>query len=138
MTPSLLNLKPGCAFRDRCARATAVCATPPEIHAPVGSAHAALLSSASRTGIDRNRLINVWGNSMDLKRLISALHTGFAAAFALGLAACAGGPQQPAAPLEIATAAPGGAFYDYGPKLGALVLRHHRNRSQGAADRRVG
>ncbi len=34
MTPSLLNLKPGCAFRDRCARATAICSTPPEITRP--------------------------------------------------------------------------------------------------------
>ena len=34
MTPSLLNLKPGCAFRERCARATAICSTPPEITRP--------------------------------------------------------------------------------------------------------
>ncbi len=34
MTPSLLNLKPGCAFRERCARATAVCSTPPAITRP--------------------------------------------------------------------------------------------------------
>ena len=34
MTPSLLNLKPGCAFRDRCARATAICSTPPAITLP--------------------------------------------------------------------------------------------------------
>ncbi|HEY5366782.1 MAG TPA: ABC transporter ATP-binding protein [Casimicrobiaceae bacterium] len=31
MTPSLLDLAPGCAFRDRCARATPVCATMPDM-----------------------------------------------------------------------------------------------------------
>jgi peptide/nickel transport system ATP-binding protein len=34
MTPSLLRLKPGCAFRDRCARADAACAAPPGITHP--------------------------------------------------------------------------------------------------------
>jgi peptide/nickel transport system ATP-binding protein len=34
MTPSLLSLKPGCAFRDRCARADAACGTAPEITRP--------------------------------------------------------------------------------------------------------
>jgi peptide/nickel transport system ATP-binding protein len=34
MTPSLLSLRPGCAFRDRCARADAVCATAPDITRP--------------------------------------------------------------------------------------------------------
>jgi peptide/nickel transport system ATP-binding protein len=34
MTPSLLRLKPGCAFRDRCTHATAVCATTPAITCP--------------------------------------------------------------------------------------------------------
>jgi peptide/nickel transport system ATP-binding protein len=37
MTPSLLNLQPGCAFRERCARATAICSTPPEITRPSSS-----------------------------------------------------------------------------------------------------
>ncbi|MEO8849521.1 MAG: ABC transporter ATP-binding protein [Casimicrobiaceae bacterium] len=31
MTPSLLDLAPGCAFRERCARATPVCATMPDM-----------------------------------------------------------------------------------------------------------
>ena len=34
MTPSLLNLPPGCAFRTRCNRATDTCATAPEMSAP--------------------------------------------------------------------------------------------------------
>ena len=34
MTPSLLSLKPGCAFRDRCARADAACSTAPDITRP--------------------------------------------------------------------------------------------------------
>jgi peptide/nickel transport system ATP-binding protein len=39
MTPSLLTLPPGCAFRDRCARADAMCeAMPPATPAPRGSA----------------------------------------------------------------------------------------------------
>jgi peptide/nickel transport system ATP-binding protein len=33
MTPSLLRLPPGCAFRERCARATERCATMPELAA---------------------------------------------------------------------------------------------------------
>jgi len=33
MTPSLLNLAPGCAFRTRCARATQVCLADPELAA---------------------------------------------------------------------------------------------------------
>ncbi len=37
MTPSLLNLKPGCAFRERCARATDACAVAPEITHPSAS-----------------------------------------------------------------------------------------------------
>ena len=32
MTPSLLNLPPGCAFRERCPRAADACFTEPEIH----------------------------------------------------------------------------------------------------------
>lgn len=32
MTPSLLNLPPGCAFRERCPRAGDVCLTEPEVH----------------------------------------------------------------------------------------------------------
>ncbi len=56
---------------------------------------------------------------MSKNRLLPAAVTF--AACALLLAACAGSPQQRAAPLELATAAPGGAFYEYGPKLGALV-----------------
>lgn len=32
MTPSLLNLPPGCAFRQRCPRASRACLTEPEIH----------------------------------------------------------------------------------------------------------
>ncbi len=40
MTPSVLNLPVGCAFRTRCARATAVCETdPPEFPAEPGRAH---------------------------------------------------------------------------------------------------
>jgi len=34
MTPSLLNLQPGCAFRTRCARATDACMVEPEITSP--------------------------------------------------------------------------------------------------------
>ncbi len=34
MTPSLLKLKPGCAFRDRCARADAACGAAPDITRP--------------------------------------------------------------------------------------------------------
>ena len=40
MTPSVLNLPAGCAFRTRCARATATCETdPPEFVAGPGHAH---------------------------------------------------------------------------------------------------
>jgi peptide/nickel transport system ATP-binding protein len=35
MTPSLLNLPQGCAFRDRCGYATAACSVAPELTAPV-------------------------------------------------------------------------------------------------------
>jgi len=35
MTPSLLRLPPGCAFRQRCERASALCGTTPKITAPV-------------------------------------------------------------------------------------------------------
>jgi peptide/nickel transport system ATP-binding protein len=35
MTPSLLSLPPGCAFRERCPRAAAVCAAEPEITRPL-------------------------------------------------------------------------------------------------------
>ena len=34
MTPSLLKLKPGCAFRERCSYADAACEQPPEITRP--------------------------------------------------------------------------------------------------------
>jgi peptide/nickel transport system ATP-binding protein len=34
MTPSLLRLKPGCAFRDRCPHADTVCEQTPEITRP--------------------------------------------------------------------------------------------------------
>ena len=34
MTPSLLRLQPGCAFRDRCPHADALCSTAPEITRP--------------------------------------------------------------------------------------------------------
>ena len=37
MTPSLANLKPGCAFRDRCARASEACSVAPEITRPSAS-----------------------------------------------------------------------------------------------------
>ena len=37
MTPSLANLKPGCAFRDRCARATEACVATPGITRPSAS-----------------------------------------------------------------------------------------------------
>jgi peptide/nickel transport system ATP-binding protein len=40
MTPSLLSLPPGCAFRGRCARADAACATMPEL-SPFGPDHRA-------------------------------------------------------------------------------------------------
>ena len=40
MTPSVLNLPPGCAFRARCARATVACETdPPEFAVGEGHAH---------------------------------------------------------------------------------------------------
>lgn len=35
MTPSLLNLQPGCAFRTRCDRATTACMAEPDITSPV-------------------------------------------------------------------------------------------------------
>jgi peptide/nickel transport system ATP-binding protein len=35
MTPSLLNLAPGCAFRERCARADRACADDPALSSPV-------------------------------------------------------------------------------------------------------
>jgi len=35
MTPSLLDLAPGCAFRERCARADAACAEDPALSSPV-------------------------------------------------------------------------------------------------------
>jgi peptide/nickel transport system ATP-binding protein len=35
MTPSLLNLAPGCAFRTRCPRASDACLVEPEITAPI-------------------------------------------------------------------------------------------------------
>ncbi|HEY5291822.1 MAG TPA: oligopeptide/dipeptide ABC transporter ATP-binding protein, partial [Burkholderiales bacterium] len=35
MTPSLLELGPGCAFRERCARADSACRLDPELSAPV-------------------------------------------------------------------------------------------------------
>lgn len=35
MTPSLLNLPVGCAFRERCSRADAFCLEPPEVSEPV-------------------------------------------------------------------------------------------------------
>jgi peptide/nickel transport system ATP-binding protein len=38
MTPSLLNLPPGCTFRDRCARATEVCGAMPEMRRVGGDA----------------------------------------------------------------------------------------------------
>jgi peptide/nickel transport system ATP-binding protein len=38
MTPSLLDIGPGCAFRERCSYATAVCAQTPEM-TPVGPEH---------------------------------------------------------------------------------------------------
>jgi peptide/nickel transport system ATP-binding protein len=35
MTPSLLDLAPGCAFRERCPRADAACREDPELSTPV-------------------------------------------------------------------------------------------------------
>jgi peptide/nickel transport system ATP-binding protein len=37
MTPSLLNLPPGCAFKARCPHATDLCTTAPEVSEPRGS-----------------------------------------------------------------------------------------------------
>ncbi len=37
MTPSLLNLPPGCAFKTRCPHATDLCITTPEVSEPRGS-----------------------------------------------------------------------------------------------------
>jgi len=37
MTPSLLNLPPGCAFKARCPHATDLCITAPEVSEPRGS-----------------------------------------------------------------------------------------------------
>lgn len=37
MTPSLLNLPPGCAFKGRCPHATDLCTTAPEVSEPRGS-----------------------------------------------------------------------------------------------------
>jgi peptide/nickel transport system ATP-binding protein len=45
MTPSLLRLKPGCPFRDRCPNAGAACEVMPEITRPVTGADSALLLS---------------------------------------------------------------------------------------------
>ena len=39
MTPSVLDLPPGCAFRDRCARATEECAASPGMREPDGGGH---------------------------------------------------------------------------------------------------
>ena len=40
MTPNVMNLPVGCAFRTRCARASAVCETdPPEFAVGAGHAH---------------------------------------------------------------------------------------------------
>jgi peptide/nickel transport system ATP-binding protein len=35
MTPSLLDLAPGCAFRERCTRADGACREDPALSAPV-------------------------------------------------------------------------------------------------------
>ncbi|MDQ2780503.1 MAG: ABC transporter ATP-binding protein [Pseudomonadota bacterium] len=40
MAPNLLQMPPGCAFAPRCARASAVCGTPPEISTPRAEAPA--------------------------------------------------------------------------------------------------
>ena len=37
MTPSLLNLPPGCAFSERCPRVVELCSTAPEVSQPEGS-----------------------------------------------------------------------------------------------------
>ena len=39
MTPSVLELPPGCAFRERCSRATAACAETPAMHDVDGDGH---------------------------------------------------------------------------------------------------
>ena len=61
MTPSLLNLPPGCAFRERCPQATDVCSIAPEVtqpegttrkircHSPVSSAEPANRSTGTQT-----------------------------------------------------------------------------------------
>jgi peptide/nickel transport system ATP-binding protein len=38
MPPSVLDLPEGCAFRERCSRATAICATTPEMLPPPAGA----------------------------------------------------------------------------------------------------
>jgi peptide/nickel transport system ATP-binding protein len=51
MTPSLLNLPSGCAFRTRCERATEVCATTPPLEANGGRTLRCFHPIASATGV---------------------------------------------------------------------------------------
>jgi peptide/nickel transport system ATP-binding protein len=41
MPPSVLDLPPGCAFRERCNRATEICAATPEMLPAVAGGHGA-------------------------------------------------------------------------------------------------
>jgi peptide/nickel transport system ATP-binding protein len=51
MTPSLLELAPGCAFRDRCARADSACAQDPELSSPVAGRQVRCFHPLTRSAI---------------------------------------------------------------------------------------
>ena len=65
MTPSLLSLPPGCAFRTRCAHADAACEQEPEPSQPAaGATITALLPSAGRSaGMNATPIIELRGVS---------------------------------------------------------------------------